>query len=420
VELYPSMEAARADCKLEATTAWYHHTLAHARKAGLMVWPDGLSPAQVAQFYHRAWTSMKHGKKLSMEEAKKEEEWLRDVAGGCTRMIQVIGESHMGMAGLPNMWPKLPSGMSHGARDPVPTHRWAGSPIPTSAEGFELPKVRVPRCPSVREMFRRRRERPPLGRLDQQDLEGWGQYVLVPMPKDEAAVDLRPRGDVYNDLGLETAMARAMMSNFTEEFPELRREAEDLLVWWNRDLGQIRTGMGDDRKLVSDGLAMEKGAPGDGLLAKLEVQRSHKAPVLSSKGGGADLATFCTQNPEMVGRFTVTPKGLKLHFEPRPGTGTPRFHGAAYATRPFAGRFLLGATALATGKQSSIKDGDSIQTRALQFGVWTRAMVPLFHWTGTFEGKPQEFAMLFTYHTRGDHADSQEPAGMTRPGTTFL
>jgi len=36
----------------------------------------------------------------------------------------------------------------------------------------------------------------------------------------------------------------------------------------------------------------------------------------------------------------------------------------------------------------------------------------VLHWTGEDGGEPQEFALMFRFFTKGEHPDSDEPAGM--------
>jgi hypothetical protein len=288
--------------------------------------------------------------------------------------------------------------------------------IPKADENFvEAGYKPLDRCPSFLEMHARRRTRPPMGRIEQKDKEGHGEWMYYSMPGDWKDVSLQPVGTQVSQAP-EEAIAKAVMTNFMEEFPALVTQAQELGMWMEGEASRrdpLKTVPGDQNRLLGQNAIRDEGAFGSGLLLKLCFHHTNGFRLNFS--AHTALSKVMRENPGRSGTFQFKKGDLILKF---PNTSSPvvgaqpRYHGHAWAARPCAARFLIATTAVGTGKQSAPRDHEWIPPGTLQQGVPSRSYVPVMHWTGEDGGEPQEFALMFRFFTKGEHPDSDEPAGM--------
>ncbi len=69
-------------------------------------------------------------------------------------------------------------------------------------------------------------------------------------------------------------------------------------------------------------------------------------------------------------------------------------HGTATAVRPFMARWLIMASGLAMGATNSSTAGKWGRSQ-MKAGIPSREGVPVFHFKGQYDGRDQEYAILF-------------------------
>jgi hypothetical protein len=320
------------------------------------------------------------------------------------------------MRKLPRTWPAQPTGTSTASGRAT----WT---IPKNSVFVPPQSQPLDRCPSIEEMFKRRQCRPPMGSIVQFDKEGLGKYMYHAMPGDHKELSLWPVGAAA-DTSLEAAIAKAVMSNFEAEFPQLAAQAKALGVWLEGDsvADALKTVPGDKKPVLDQAVKAAEGSVGTGLLSKLCLHTVNGFRLnFAAKDG---LRKVMQDNPNRTGTFHFKKGDLFLQFPDRarnPVVGAqPRYHGTAYAPRPFVARFFIATTAVSTGKHSAPRDHEWLPPGTLQLGVPSRSFVPVFHWTGSDAGEPQEYALLFRTNTKGEHLGSEDPAGMGAFGDSFF
>ena len=303
----------------------------------------------------------------------------------------------------PNMPAWKDGGMSHGGK--------LGSvPIPAQEAIWEFPTERKMEVPEIMQMYRKRRDRPPLQDITLQDMAGNGEYIFYPMPAPEGVV-----------VGKPEEASRLIAENLAAEWPQVMKQAKDLHIWKDSStrpdavVGYDQ----DDKPLVAPGIRQQPGGEGCGMFVRMQFHAS-SAYKVNLQRGGTRLKRLVEGNSGVKMAVEVRGKDLIFQIPKDSPLSYSLFTGTGWVARPYAARFLEVISALGTGKHTRPTDGEFLRKHELARGLASRQCVPVLHWEGSDNGIPQEYAMLVLSFAKGeDYLSTEEPAGMVEGGETF-